>query len=293
MLAPTDKSNDICQVIVTRACSLFTCSNCTQLLPYRRDIVHMSVDVFRKALRSLVGWHGVRALFGGNPANHPRFEDLCQIMTEEVPDQRQRGLWCNNVLQHGQIIRDTFYPHGRFNMNAHADAAAAAEIERWLPGKLIKASRDTAAWHSPVLLHYADFGIDYPAWVALRENCDINKNWSSAIAEREGKPFAYFCEVGASLDGIRSENHGIEAVPGWWRFKMARFAGQVSGCCDRGCGVPLKRQGHLDRDDTYDVSPSFVPLTRQGKKIKVVLHESLDGAVVTETTDYMRYRSKK
>lgn len=291
MIPPTGKANDIIQILVTRSCSLFNCSNCTQLLPFRKDVVHMSPEVFRLALKSLRGWPGVRALFGGNPTNHPKFPELCKIMVEEVPDQRQRGLWCNDLLGHGQVARDTFFPHGRFNMNAHADEAAAAEIERWLPGKLIEASRSTAAWHSSVLLHYADMGLSYEQWVALREKCDINRNWSSAIVERDGKPYAYFCEVGASLDGIRGENHGIEAVPGWWKFQMDKFEGQVRGCCDQGCGVPLKSRGHLDRDDTYDVSAAFVPLTIKAKTVKIEIKTSLTD-VAKEVTDYMRQRTR-
>jgi hypothetical protein len=291
MLAPTQKSNDTIQLIVTRSCSLLTCSNCTQLLPFRKDVAHMSIDVFRLALRSLEGWPGIRGVFGGNPTNHPRFADLCQVLIEEVPDQRQRGLWCNDLLKHGQIVRDTFYPLGRFNMNAHADEAAAAEIDRWLPGKLIASSRNNAAWHSPILMNHADYGIGYDEWVGMREKCDINQRWSSAIAERDGKPYAYFCEVGAALDGIRGENHGIEAVPGWWKFGMDHFAGQVKGCCDRGCGVPLKLKGHLDRDDTYDVSPSFVPFTVKGKNVTIANHETLPGEHVQQPTDYLRLRT--
>lgn len=251
----------------------------------------MGIDVFRAALRSLEGWPGVRAMFGGNPPCHPRFPDLCAIMVEEVPDQRQRGLWTNDLMEHGQVIRDTFYPHARFNCNAHADGAAAAEIDRWLPGRLIESSRSRHSWHAPVLMDRRDYGIPDSEWVALRENCDINRNWSSAIAERDGKPYAYFCEVGASLDGVRGENHGIEAVPGWWRFGMDRFAHQVTGCCDRGCGVPLRLKGHLDRDDTYDLSPSFASLTVRGSKVKTVVHGSLPGQTVKEITDYQRLRS--
>lgn len=284
MKAPTDKSNDTIQILVTRACDLFHCSNCTQLLPFRRDAIHMSVDVFRAALRSLAGWPGIRGIFGGNPCVHPKFADLMQVLIEEVPEQRQRGIWTNDLMQHGELVRDVFYPHGRFNLNAHADPEAAAEMDRWLSGRIIESSRSRPSWHSPILLDWRDMGLSEAEWIEARESCDINQRWSAAIMERDGKPYAYFCEVAGALDGIRGENHGIEAVPGWWAWKMDRFGEQVRQCCDRGCGVPLKRLGHLDRDDAYDVSPAFVPLT-SSRKVKTVIHTELPEGT-DRPTDY-------
>ncbi|HXI98771.1 MAG TPA: radical SAM protein, partial [Gemmatimonadaceae bacterium] len=124
MLAPIDKlergGNRIIQIEVTRICTL-NCSNCTRLLPFRRDEKHMGVDVFREAVRSLADWPGVIGIFGGNPPCHPRFGDLMAILVEEIPDQRHRGLWANDLLKHGELVRDVFYPHGMFNLNAHAD----------------------------------------------------------------------------------------------------------------------------------------------------------------------------
>lgn len=296
MKAPTDKKNDTIQILVTRACDLFNCSNCTQLLPFRRDTLHMSPDVFRAALRSLEGWPGVRGIFGGNPCTHPKFHDLMQILVEEVPNQRQRGIWTNNLMKHGELVREVFYPHGRFNLNAHASPEAAAEIDRWLPGKLIETSRNRPSWHSPILLDYHDYDISEAEWSELRESCDINHTWSAAIMERDGAAFVYFCEVAGALDGIRGENNGLPAVPGWWREKMPYFESQVRNCCDKGCGVPLRRLGHLDRDDTYDYSPGFGPLVQitldKKTKLSGVEHKELPSAT-ERPTDYQSRFSPK
>lgn len=291
LLAPTQKSNDIIQIEITRKCDLFHCSNCTRMLPFRKDDVEMTLDCFREAVRSCEGWPGVVALFGGNPCSHSRFPEICEIMREEIPDQRRRGLWTNNLLKHGQVCRDTFFPAGRFNCNAHMDEDAAAEIDKWLPGKLIKTSRNRASWHSPIMLDYRDYGIEESEWVALRERCDINRNWSAAIMQRDGRPYAYFCEVAGAWDGVRGENNGILAVPGWWKFGMDGFGDQVRKCCDRGCGVPLKGKGHLDRDDTYDVSPSLVPLTTKRGKVKIAVNETAPDRT-HEATDYQHLRAK-
>ena len=289
--APTDKTNDTIQIIVTRACDLFNCSNCTQLLPFRKDPMHMSLECFRLACQSIADWPGIVGIFGGNPCVHPQFEALMEILVEEIPDQKHRGLWSNNLMKHGALVQQVFYPNGRFNLNAHAVPEAAAEIERWLPGRLIRNSGTQEAWHSAMLVDWADMGLTYEQWADKREHCDINTKWSAAIAERDGKPYAYFCEVAAAIDGVRDANHGLYAFPGWWRLKMAAFGKQVAGCCDKGCAVPLRIRGHLDREDVYDVSRSWLPATAAPRgKIKTELHEELPKDRCKETTDYMRQR---
>lgn len=295
MLTPADKlrsgANDIIQIVVTTACDLYTCSNCTQLLPFRRDYLHMTLSCFERAVRSLQEWPGIVGMFGGNPCSHPHFPELCAILSDYLP-QRHRGLWSNNLLGHGALCRQTFYPQGRFNLNAHANHAAAKEIERWLPGHLITSSQDTPASHSPILLNRQDFGISEAAWVQARESCDINQHWSAAIVERDGDPYAYFCEVAAALDGIRKENSGLPVRAGWWQAPMAAYQAQVTSCCDRGCGVPLKVKGHFDHESVYDLSESFVPLaslTRRTNKVRLLAHQELPPPI-QETTDYMRTR---
>ena len=46
-------------------------------------------------------------------------------------------------------------------------------------------------------------------WELISE-CDVNKNWSASIVQNKGKLRAYFCEVAASFDLARHEDHGIE-----------------------------------------------------------------------------------
>lgn len=293
MLAMTEKRNDTIQVVITRACDIFNCSNCTQLLPWRRDAAHMSVDVAREAFRSLRDWPGIVGIFGGNPCSHPRFEAILAALREEIPERRRRGIWTNNLLGHGAAVRETFYPDGRFNLNAHRDERAAAEMDRWLPGRLIRESDERASWHSPILLDRRDLGIDDEAWVALRERCDINLNWSGAVIERGGRAYGYFCEVAAALDGIRGENHGIPVAPGWWRAGMDAFRGQVEGCCDRGCGVPLRGRGHVDTDAVYDVTGSWASALGVGRgKVRVEVHEE-PPPDCAEATDYMQLRTNR
>ncbi len=256
----------------------------------------MSLECFREAIQSLRDWPGVIGIFGGNPCNHPKFPELCEILCEEIPDQRHRGLWSNDLLQHGEIARKTFYPNGRFNLNAHAVSQAAQGIEQHLPGKIIKDSVIWPATHSAILAHHEDYGVGNALWNELRERCDINLKWSGAIAERDGKPFAYFCEVAAALDGVRGTNHGMPVVPGWWRQGMEApdFQTQIKKCCDAGCGVPLHMRGHKDFHETYDISPSWamkLPEKPRGN-VKVQVHDDFPGGV-PENTDYMHHRTER
>ncbi len=205
-----------------------------------------------------------------------------------------------NPLAHGAIAEKTFYPHGRFNLNAHGIYGAGLKFKSFLPGKLIPGSDARQASHAAILADYRDFNLSEAEWIAKREACDINQKWSAAIVERfetgaaHGMPFAYFCEVAASIDGVRGENHGIPATPGWWRETMANegFQGQVRQCCDRGCGVPLKIAGHMDNENVYDISPSWAPQLEyaRGHRVKdVSVHSTIPGTV-KENTDYMGVR---
>jgi len=299
LLVPADKlpggsskfKNDILQIEITRACDLFTCSSCTRLLPFRKDTLHMSLDCFSKAVDSCAGWPGIVALFGGNPCSHPKFSEICEILAAKVP-MRNRGLWTNALLGKGEIAKKTFWPDARTNLNVHGSSAAADEMRQWLPGFRIVGEHQ-ASWHSPILMNYRDFGISEEQWIPMREACDINQKWSASLVERDGKVFAHFCEVGSALDGIRGQNNGVEAVPGWWKLPISYFHEQISKCCDAGCGVPLRRKGSLDNADTYDISKSWVgQLSELKGRVDIKLHESFPEGT-EETTDYAALRTKK
>lgn len=334
MLTPADKvtrrgGNDIMQVVVTNKCDVFTCSNCTQLLPFRTDDREMTLACAEESLLSLRGWPGVVAMFGGNPVTHSRFEDLCELWTRLVPDQRRRGLWTNNLMSDskGEAARKAFWPHGRFNLNIHGGHRAAGLFAKHLPG--VKVWGERPSHHAAVLGSHADLGVSEADWVAARERCDINQNWSGAVYQRPGqcprcggvgvtvprpadappgvadpipcqdcegtgtvpRPYGYFCEVAGAIDGVTGENHGVPAVGGWWRRRMSDFDHQVVGCCDKRCIVPLRVKGHLDSESTYDVTRTTVPLTdRRTGKVLVAVHSKMSSQV-KELTDYQGLRS--
>lgn len=287
MIAPGQKA--IIQVIVTNRCDIRDCSNCTQMLPHQRERFDMTPENFRAAVRSLADWHGVVGVFGGNPCTHPQFPELCRIIAEEIPDKRRRGLWTNNLLGHGAIIRETFLPGGFFNLNVHDRSDAADEMRRELPGVSIF-GENRKSWHSPVMMSLRDFVPDEAERQKLIEQCDVNLKWSGAIAQVNGELRAYFCEIAAAWDLVRGQDNGLPVEPGWWRWGMERFADQAKLCHD--CGVPLKLRGHLDTDFVYDTSATNRQYVRVNVRRKAVVHDVLPGDRVRETTDYMRLRSR-
>jgi hypothetical protein len=324
MLTPADKvkhGNDIIQVVITRKCDIHTCSNCTQLLPFRKDAAEMTLDCVEAALKSVQDWPGVVACFGGNPCTHSKFEEVCKLWQHYIPQQNRRGLWTNNLMRHGSIIKDTFYPHGRFNLNVHGDSDAATQMQKWLPGIKVWGLRQSR--HGGMIGNYADYGYTYDEWSSLREKCDINRNWSAGIYQRdcpacfatgkrysddisasynppcgacEGKkylPYAYFCEVAGSIDGVTGENNGIPAVPGWWQNTIDRYSDQIQNCCDKNCIVPLRTVGSFDNESTYDISPSAERLTVgfKGKNLKIKVHGDKQDSS-RELTDYIGIRGR-
>jgi len=298
MLAPIDKisnprGNDIMQIVVTTRCDR-NCSNCTQLLPFRVDYAFMSTECFEQACISVADWPGLVAMFGGNPCVHPKFPELCQIMAQHIAPEH-RGLWTNNLMKHGEIAAQTFgkgkgrFNAGGLNLNAHTNTAAADEMNRWFPGRVIPQSIHTPAKHAALLVDYRDFGITEEQWPAKREACDYNRDWSGAIVGRDGGPYGYFCEIAAAMDGIRGENSGIPATPGWWKQRMPAFEAQVKNCCDRGCGGPLRDKGNIDIEETYRVSKSFLPLAvdRRNLGTKIEQVDQLNSKCA-RSTDYAR-----
>jgi hypothetical protein len=249
----------------------------------------MSVECFREAVYASKDWPGVVAAFGGNPCVHPDFSELCRIMSEEIPQQSRRGLWASSFGKYGELVRRTFYPTGRMNLNAHGNREVSDAMERWTPGKVILGSADGPSWHTPILVDWRDVGLDEERWVAYREKCPINRKWSSAIVEGfDGRPRAYFCEVAAAIDDLLGGDNGIPAEPGWWKNGMDAFQHQVDACCDAGCGVPFCMRGHLDRDGVYDVSASWKLLVPDDVVCNLITGLS---PKVKESTDYMRLRS--
>lgn len=244
----------IIQIHATRACDL-ACHHCTQGSNLAGKPAMMTVEQFDRAVASLEGYFGVVGVFGGNPALHPHFDELCAILRARVPFER-RGLWCNNLRGKGAHARITFNPR-HSNLNVHLDSAAADEIRRDWPeaAPYIKGESEDSVHGSP-WVSMKDAGVPEDERWRLISECDINRHWSALIGVVRGELRAFFCEIAyaqAALhqdnpdwegSGARMPDTGLPVTPGWWRLNMDAFEGQVRVHC-HACGVPLRRPGQL------------------------------------------------
>jgi organic radical activating enzyme len=233
----------------------------------------MTPDNFRTALRSLHGYRGIVAMIGGNPCMHRNFEELCQIFREEVPNKAQRGLWTNNYFKHREVIEKTF---GTFNLNAHGVKKAAEQLTdlantmRKDPRNIIWNYADHAD-HAPLLTAVKDLYPEDQMWDRISK-CDINQEWSASIVQNKGELRYYFCEVAASFDLARNEDHGYPIEDGWWKKHIMQMADQVKRFCP-GCGVPAKQKEYKDYeevDEYTDTNRDIAEKSAKQKKRKII-----------------------
>ena len=251
MVSPRDRRpgiwrDGVIQVMVTRACDK-SCFGCTQGSNLGGKPVFMTTDQFEQALLSLRGYFGVIGMFGGNPAMHPQFPELCRLMRKHVP-YAQRGLWCNHPLGHGALMRETFNP-AVSNINVHLDPQARAEFERDWPENTRLLGTDTDSRHSPPFVAMRDVVGDESERWDLISNCDVNQRWSALIGVFRGKLRGYFCELAYAQSALHQHepdypDTGLPISPGWWNQGMDAFSSQVRKHC-HDCGMPLRGHGEL------------------------------------------------
>lgn len=257
MVAPGTKRvgkyrDGVIQIHVTRACDR-ACFNCTQGSNLGGKTSFITPVQFRQAILSLKGYFGVYGVFGGNPALHPQFAELCSIMREMVP-YNQRGIWCNNPVtpEKCKEMRKTFNP-SISNLNVHEDGEAYSLFRMYWPeARIVGLVEDSR--HSPVHLAMKDVlnkvcincdGLgfvhydgpngrpfkgdcldcngtgqvyDEPRAWELISNCDINQHWSAMIGVFRGQLRAWFCEVAGAQamlhqDELDYPDLGIKILP--------------------------------------------------------------------------------
>lgn len=261
----------VLQIHITRACDQ-ACFNCTQGSNLGGKVEFMTVDQFRAACRSLKGYFGVVGVFGGNPAMHPKFEDICAVMSEEVP-YNQRGLWCNHPRGKAKVMRETFNPL-RCNLNVHMDRTAWDEFRRdWPEARPFGLDKDSR--HAPVFVAMKDVlkkkcptcgddpegyyntpgqlrddacptcngnGDVYDearAW-ELISGCDINQHWSALIGVFRGELRAWFCEIAGAQAMLHQWDTNQDEVEGKACTCGADRTGPSAEAHDDSCAAKVK-----------------------------------------------------
>lgn len=226
----------VLQIKVGNFCDL-DCSNCSVGVGIAKNlkrIFMMTPEQFRAACRSLAGFPGVIGMFGGNPCIHPKFEELCEIFREEIPNKDQRGLWSNNLRGHGEICRETFSPE-HSNLNVHGVRDAWDEIRRvWPEAKPIPAGLNAVSHHGPIFGSMLDLGVSEKEMWERVSKCYVNQTWSAEITVVAGQLQGYFCEVAATMAELENDpSRGTLIVPGWWNKPIDTFKEQVNHFCSK------------------------------------------------------------
>lgn len=315
----------VIQIWMTRSCDK-SCFGCTQgsNLRYTAESKYpkfLPLELLEGALRSLEGYFGVVGIFGGNPATHPQFEKACELVRKYVPYER-RGLWSNNPLGNGKVMRETFNP-AVCNLNVHLDAKAYDEFKRdWpesMPFGLDKDSR-----HSPPFVSMRDVGLSPEQRWELISSCDINQHWSAMIGMFRGELRAWFCEIAGAQSMLHqddpnypdtglhpdyryargvtlgvpftlgyAENAPEDAVE-WWQLPMSSFIRQAEKHC-HDCGVPLRGYGELAQskeptahEQVSAAHASIFSPKNKGRALEFVTNlEQLGLGRLARMTDYM------
>lgn len=302
MKAPSDRreictgpwSGGVFQIWITRSCDK-ACFGCTQASNLLAAPPPMTPEQFEVAVNSIGDYFGVVGLFGGNPAISKHFEEICKIFQRSPIPKERRGLWCNNPLGKGAIMRETFNP-AVSNLNVHMDKAAYDAFRReWPESRPFGLEEDSR--HSPVHGSMIDLGVPEDERYERISRCDINQRWSPMIGVFRGELRGWFCEVaGAQAMLFQGQpdypDTGLELTRGWWTLPMPAFAGQVRQHCHN-CLVPMKGFGELacsttgTEQTTQSYADVFRP-KRTGRSVEIVQLQTQLGNPLERSTDYLQ-----
>lgn len=286
------KRGGVMQIHLARACDM-ACFGCTQGSNLRGKATFITTEEFENACKSLRNpdYWGIVGMFGGNPALHPQFGELCEIMRAYFPKE-QRGIWCNHPRGNGAIMRETFEPWCS-NLNVHLSQEAFDEFKRdWPESQPFGLTEDSR--HSPPFVAMKDVISDESERWELISKCDINRYWSAMLCVVPGKGLrGFFCEIAGAQAMLHAHDTswpdtGIQAEPGWWQRPMEDFSKQVRVHC-HSCGVPLKRYGQLATTGEFEeVSETHQDIYRpKAANREVRLVDSNDGQKLRLFTDYI------
>jgi hypothetical protein len=307
----------VIQIWLTRACDK-ACFGCTQGSNLGGKPGMITVNQFEAACKSLTGYFGIVGVFGGNPALHPKFPEICEIARRYFPKEKL-GLWCNHPKGHGKVMAHTFNP-AVSNLNVHLDRSAYDEFKRdWPMSRPFGLHQDSR--HSPPYVAMKDVVADEAERWDLISNCDINQHWSAMIGVFRGELRAWFCEIagaqamlhqhepdypdtGTPIDenGLTNTSEWTDATKWethdrWWRLPMGFYAAQVRKHCHE-CGVPLRGYGELAVSHpagTEQVSLVHLNVYRPKKPdrtIEVVTHREALGKKLDKFTHYLQNSGK-
>ncbi len=230
------RNNDTIQIEITSAC-MNNCSNCTRLCGHYQKHWFMSLDEFRMAVDSLVGFDGKQGvgMMGGEPLLHPDFAEMAQYAASKLTPEKV-GLWScfpESKAALGPLIADCF---GTVFINDHSR------------GDVI---------HSPFLVSIEEMADPRDMWYMI-EHCWAWASWSASINPNG----AYFCELAASMAMLFNDPETAWPVEaGWWLRTPKDYREQMEKWCPKCGGAlcgPAPTQGRCSTEIVDDVSPGML-----------------------------------
>ena len=298
MKSPKDMR--IIQIDITNACQ-YQCSNCTRFVGHHKKPYFMDYETFKRAVDSLIGYHGTIGIMGGEPTLHPQFEQYIQYLHEKLPKDIKKN---NTVLIHPQKnFIDAIYSE---NLNftevyhyqtGNRDTIQGAGLwsamvptykkyyERIQDVFRMQAVNDhgNTMYHSPIFINRKDLGIEDKEWFKIRDNCWAQCIWSATITPNG----AFFCEIAGALDMLFNGPGGWPIEPGWWKRSPEEFGDQVKWC--EYCGIAIDTFTRNANDWVDDISPSMYKLLQEigspklKHKERINLVKIKDGKILDES----------
>lgn len=304
--------NGVLQIFITRACDK-KCFHCTQNSQMGGKAAMITLGQMEAALDSLNfgtpgAYFGVVGFFGGNPALHPQFAELCELLRAKVPLE-QRGLWCNHPRGKAAIMRQTFNPKVS-NLNVHESQEAFDEFaEGWPECRSELKGLEADSRHAPALVAMQDLDVLPGGAENTEENrlkliadCDINKYWSAMICPVRDQLRAFFCEIAAAQAMLHQNNQnwrgtgqpmpdtGLPVTSGWWKKPMEDFRQQVRVHC-HACGIPLRGYGSLANSGVHEqISETHISMAKfkdNRQVMPVTQLVQLGETYLAKATDYI------
>ena len=226
MISPAQQKT--IQIDITNACT-HQCANCTRFVGHHQKPFFMSVDLFKQAVDSLKNYPGMVGVMGGEPTLHPQFSEIVDYLVKTRPDfappperydpiksfvnyrnrhlsslRPKKGLWTSlgeTYYKHYELIQDSFFYQC---VNDHASIGE----------------------HLTILMTRKELGFSDDAWIKLRDNCWLQRNWSASITPKG----AFFCEVAGALDMLFNGPGGWLVEEGWWKREPKDFGEQLNWC---------------------------------------------------------------
>lgn len=213
------KDSWIINIEITNFCKM-RCSNCSRATKHITKPFFASLEFIEKALNSLKNWPKGIGIIGGEPQDHPQWNEICQLL-KSFDHKGGYALFTSRQLpiEYNEIFDDKIYitDHKKRNLH-HTMLISLSEI---VPKHLQR---------------------------ELIEKCWLQKQWSPSITPKG----AFWCEIAGVLDFIYNGTNSFALVEDWW--KQENYENQIEEYCKK-CGICIPFELTTDKDEYEYVTP--------------------------------------